>query len=359
MTSTRDDEAVHGRGASWNPVNRFGGSAYTRDEVDEEGLVAGAEGGRPQTQFLEDRSKSILSFNTSPDVGFDVSVNPYRGCEHGCIYCYARPTHEYLGFSAGMDFETRILVKHRAPELLREALSSPRWTPQPIAFSGVTDCYQPVERSLELTRRCLQVMAEFHNPLFIVTKNRLVARDADILGALAAEKAAAVAISLPTLDLSLNRILEPRSSAPAQRLEAMAILRDAGVPVRVLVAPVIPGLTDHEIPAILKAAAAAGAVSASFIMLRLPHAVAPLFERWLEQHFPERKEKVMNRVRSMRNGALNESGFGRRMRGEGPFADQVRGLFKTGLHRAGLVQTATELSVAQFRRPGVDQLSLW
>lgn len=363
MSSLRDDAALRGRGASWNPVNRFGGTEYVTAE-EQEGVCAGQEdeafeAPRPGTQFLEDRSQSILSYNESPDVGFDVSVNPYRGCEHGCIYCYARPTHEYLGFSAGLEFETRILVKRRAPALLREALASPKWTPQPIAFSGVTDCYQPIERRLELTRACLEVMAAFRNPALIVTKNRLVARDADILGEMAGDRCAAVAVSIPTLDLTLNRALEPRSSSPTQRLEAIAALRAAGVPVRVLVAPVIPGITDHEIPSILQAAADAGAEGASYIMLRLPHAVAPLFERWLEQHYPARKEKVMSRIRDIRQGGLNESGFGARMRGHGVFAAQVRGLFRGALHRSGLAQAPFPLDANRFRRPGIDQLELW
>lgn len=357
MTRPREEPALRGRGASWNPANRFDGVDYVPDPEAEPCPDEASD--RPATVYLEDASKSILATNDSPDVGFDVSVNPYRGCEHGCIYCYARPTHEYAGMSAGLDFETKILVKHRAPFLLREALLSPRWTPQVVAMSGVTDCYQPIERKLELTRRCLEIFAEFQNPVVVITKNCLVTRDIDVLQDLAARQAAAVCISLTTLDLELNRALEPRSSSPAQRLDAMRQLSAAGIPVRVLVAPVIPAITDHEMPRLLEAAAEAGASHAGYVMLRLPLAVAPLFERWLEQHFPQRKEKVLNRLRALRGGALNQSGFGERMRGRGPFADQVAAVYRVHCQRLGLNKTPAALSTAHFHRPGVDQLSLF
>ncbi|MCC6142701.1 MAG: PA0069 family radical SAM protein [Candidatus Hydrogenedentes bacterium] len=355
MTRARDEAALRGRGTAWNPANRFDGHEYERDDA----VQACEDGPRPETEFLDDNTRSVLSRNESPDVGFEYSINPYRGCEHGCVYCYARPSHEYLGFSAGLDFETRILVKHKAPELLREALASPKWQPQPVAMSGNVDCYQPGERHFGITRKCLEVFAEFRSPVILITKNRLITRDIDLLQELAAVNGVGVAVSLTTLDLSLNRILEPRSSSPAQRLETIGVLSAAGIPVTALIAPVIPALTDHELPALVQGAADAGAQWASYIVLRLPLAVAPLFERWLEQHFPDRKEKVLNRVRSLRGGQLYKSEFGERMKGEGAFAAQLKQLFQVATKKAGLNQSPRELSTASFRRPGVDQMHLF
>ena len=345
--------AAH-RGAAENPPNRFEKVHLERDEdwnPEEDPL--------PRTQFLKDNSKTIIAYNDSPDIGFEASINPYRGCEHGCIYCYARPFHEYLGFSAGIDFETKIMVKENAPQLLREELSSPKWKPQVIAISGVTDCYQPIERKLKITRGCLEVLAEFRNPVGIVTKNFLVTRDIDLLAELARHNAAQVYISLTTLDTELRKIMEPRTSPPAARLEAVRRLAEAGVRVGILMAPIIPGLTDHEIPAVLDAAAKAGAKSAGHVTLRLPHAVAPLFEKWLETHFPDRKEKVLNRLRSMRGGKLYDSKFGQRMRGEGIFADQIDQLFDVARRKVGIAERGGELSAAAFRRPGGAQLQLF
>jgi DNA repair photolyase len=312
----------------------------------------------PRTQFFRDRSTSVLTSNDSPDIGFEASINPYRGCEHGCIYCYARPYHEYLGFSSGLDFETKIMVKEDAPDLLRRELASPRWVPKVVALSGVTDPYQPVERRLKLTRRCLAVLAEFRNPVTIVTKNNLVIRDLDLLAELASCQAAAVYISLTTLDTGLRKILEPRTSPPGARLAAIAALAKAGVPVGVLVAPVIPGLTDHEIPAVLAAAASAGANFASHSILRLPYAVAPLFEDWLTRHLPEKKDKVLHRIRALRRGKLNNAEFGLRMKGEGIFADQIARLFDVASRKAGWTGQEPTLSTASFHRPGGAQLEL-
>ena len=304
-----------GRGARINPPNRF---EVTHRELDLEQVEGDDEYleslGRPPTEYLPDTSRSIIALNDSPDVGFEVSFNPYRGCEHGCIYCYARPTHEYLGFSAGLDFETKIMVKHDAPELLRQTLSSPRWQPRVLGLSGVTDAYQPVERRLELTRRCLQVLAEFRQAVAIITKNRLVTRDADVLGELAGHSAAGVFVSITSLDDELVGRMEPRTSRPAGRLKAITALANAGVPVGVMVAPLIPGLTEHEMPAILKAASQAGARNAGYTIVRLPLEVSTLFQDWLEQHFPGRKEKVLQRIRAMHDGRLNDSRFGMRMR---------------------------------------------
>jgi DNA repair photolyase len=269
-------------------------------------------------------------------VGFTYSIKPYRGCEHGCIYCYARPTHEYLGFSAGLDFETQILVKHDAPELLRRASAAPRWRPQVLAMSGVTDPYQPIERRLLLTRRCLEVLAEFRNPVVIVTKSALVTRDVDVLRTLARDEAAAVFLSVTTLDGRLARLLEPRASQPMRRLAAIDTLAQAGVPVGVLVTPVIPGLTEHELPAILSAAARVGAQYAGYVTLRLPHGVATLFEDWLHQHAPTKQAKILQRIRALRGGQLNDARFGVRMHGAGVFADQIAALFALGLPQSGV-----------------------
>jgi DNA repair photolyase len=343
----------HGRGAGSNPANRF-----ETLEVELE-VQPWAESGRVETRYLRDSSRSVISTNSSPDVGFEASLNPYRGCEHGCIYCYARPTHEYLGFSAGLDFESRILVKEDAPELLRRELASPRWEPKVLALSGVTDPYQPIERKLELTRRCLAVLAEARNPVGVVTKSALVTRDADHLAELAAHGAAAVAVSVTTLDGEFARRMEPRAPHPRERLKAIAELARSGVPAMVMVAPVVPALTDHEIPAILEAAAEAGATGAGYVMLRLPGAVSGLFEEWLATHFPDRKDKVLNRVRDLRGGRLNDPRFGSRMRGEGPFAEQVKALFQQAKRRYGLDRPRPELSTAAFRRPPGAQMGLF
>jgi len=346
--------AVRGRGAAENPKNRFEEIEVVPDlEAPEDERPA------PATRFYRDLSKSIIARNDSPDVGFSASVNPYRGCEHGCVYCYARPTHEYLGLSAGLDFETRILVKEDAPELLRRELESPSWRPQLLALSGVTDPYQPVERRLRLTRRCLEVLAEFRNPTTIVTKNHLVTRDADLLAELARHRAAAVMVSVTTLDPELARSMEPRASTPARRLAAVAALGAAGVPAGIMMGPVIPGLTEHEIPAILAAAAKAGARFAGHIMLRLPFGVKDLFDRWLERHAPGKRKKVLGRIRGVRGGKLNETRFGARMSGAGPIADQIHQLFRVTCRRLGLDLHPPELSVESFRRPGPSQLSLF
>jgi DNA repair photolyase len=345
--------SIVGRGAAGNPKNRFERIEVEPDETE-------GDEPRPETVYLRDHSRSIIARNDSPDIGFDASINPYRGCSHGCVYCYARPTHEYLGLSAGLDFESRILVKQDAPELLRKELLSSRWNPQVLSMSGVTDPYQPVERRLRITRRCLGVLAEFRNPVIIVTKNYLVTRDLDLLSELASHDAAAVAFSLTTLDDDLRRIMEPRTSRPARRLSAVEKLAAGGIPVGVMTAPVIPGLNDHELPNLLSAAAEAGATFAAYVPVRLPYAVAPLFEDWLARHFPERKDKVLNRVRSMRGGELNDAGFGSRMRGEGLFAQHIAQLFSISCRRAGMGEGRfPKLSTAAFRGGGGAQPDLF
>ncbi len=284
-------------------------------------------------------------------MGFSVSLNPYRGCEHGCAYCYARPTHEYLGLSAGLDFERELFVKRDAAALLRRALAAPSWVPEPIALSGVTDPYQPLERRERVTRACLEVLAEHRQPVSLISKNHLVTRDLDLLSELAHHRAVAVTISITTLDDDLRASMEPRTSSPARRLAAIRALADAGVPVGVNVAPVIPGLTDAEIPTILAAAADAGAAFAGTVMLRLPHAVEEVFRSWLATLDPARASRVLARVREVRGGRLNDADFGRRMRGTGTYADQIRSLYELALRRHGL-ERRPALSSDAFRVPG-------
>jgi DNA repair photolyase len=349
-----------GRGAGLNPPNRF---EALQIELEPDALVD--DEGKPlplRTQYFHDDTQSILAKNDSPDISFRFGCSPYRGCEHGCAYCFARPYHEYLGWSAGLDFESRILIKMRAPELLRAELSKKKWVPQAVTMSGATDVYQPVERRLGLTRKCLEVFAEFRNPVALVTKNHLITRDVDLLAELAKYRAVAVCISLTTLDGDLAKTLEPRASSPSRRLAAIRELSSAGVPVRVLTAPIIPGLTDHEIPALLEAAAAAGADGAGYTVVRLPHSVKSIFTEWLERHRPGEKEKILGRIREMHGGELYRSTFGKRMSGAGPAAERLAQLFAVSARRAGLVtrdddtesgvrMTNGELSPAHFRVP--------
>lgn len=341
---------LRSRGAAGNPPNRFEPIRLERDPDWDPN-----EDPAPRTQLLRDLSQTILSRNESPDIPFRVSINPYRGCEHGCSYCYARPFHEYLGFSAGLDFETKIMVKLDAARLLRKELAASRWMPQVIALSGATDPYQPIERRLKLTRQCLEVLAEFRNPVGIVTKNQLVTRDIDLLQELAIHRTVAVQFSINSLDARLARELEPRSSSPRQRLVAMKKLADAGIPTGVLVAPVIPGLNDHEIPSILDAAKSSGASWATCQMLRLPGTVAPIFVQWVEEHEAARKDKILGRIRETRGGRLNDPRFGIRMRGTGSHADQTERLFSIACRRTGLRTHGPELAVDVFRRPPASQ----
>jgi DNA repair photolyase len=349
--------AIRGRGASWSPANRFEKLHVDLGDVDL--IQVDRPDGQPrrQTQFFRDGTKTIITHNNSPDVGFESSLNPYRGCEHGCIYCYARPTHEYLGFSAGLDFESKIMVKTDAANLLRAELESPQWKPQVLVMSGVTDPYQPIERKLRITRGCLEVLEKFRNPVAIITKNRLVTRDVDLLRKLADYDAAAVNISVTSLDPKLQQVLEPRTSSPEARLDTIRQLRAARIPIGVMVAPIIPGLNDHEVPSILEACAKAGAQFAGYTIVRLPWTVAPLFEHWLEEHFPDRKEKVLGRIRHLRGNRLNNSRWHTRMTGEGVFAEQIASLFEISCRRAGIGERA-KLSGASFRRTR-QQLALF
>ena len=336
-----------------NPPNRF-----ERLHVEADPDCPPEERPNPRTEYYYDATESLLTKNDSPDVGFMYGLNSYRGCEHGCAYCFARPFHEYLGWSSGLDFETRIMVKTRAPELLRRELSAKRWTAQPIAMSGVTDCYQPAERQFKLSRACLQVCAELRHPIFIITKNALVTRDIDVLSELARYNCVAVHVSVTTLDADLAGAMEPRASRPAARLQTIKQLAHAGVPVGVMVAPVIPGLTDHEMPAILEAAAAVGAKRAGYVLLRLPHAVKEIFTQWLDHHAPGKKARILDRIRTLSGGKLYSSDWGKRMTGEGIFAEQLSTMFDVSTRRAGLNTDSFSLATEHFRKPG-EQLVLF
>lgn len=338
------------RGASSNPANRFVPLNYEPWEDHDP-----SEDPSPRTQFFRDESRNVLATNDSPDICFDFSFNPYRGCEHGCIYCYARPTHEFLSFSPGLDFETKIMVKEDAAKLLRKTFSSKKWKPQSVAFGGVTDCYQPAERRFMITRQCLEVCVDFLNPMGVVTKSALVTRDIDLLSELARHQAAGVYISVTTLDPELARRMEPRAATPTARLRAVRELSEAGIPVGVMFSPVIPGLNDHELNDVMREAAAAGAKGCFYTVVRLPYAVKDLFEEWLVTHYPERKDKVLGRIRDTRSGKLNESEWGIRMRGQGPWADTFNKFFKLARERAGLAEGMPRLSAASFRRPGEQQ----
>jgi DNA repair photolyase len=352
VSKTTPTLPIHGRGATVNPAGRFEPRAFEWDSDEDEGPA-------PETQVFVDSTRTILATNDSPDIGFSQSINPYRGCEHGCAYCFARPSHAYLNLSPGLDFETKIFVKEKAPELLRAKLSSPSWKPTPLALSGVTDPYQPIERRLQLTRRCLEVLAEFRNPVIVVTKNHLVTRDVDSLAALAEHRAVSVYVSVTTLDAALARTMEPRTSSPERRLDAIATLVRAGVPTGVLVAPIIPALTDSEIPHILERAAGAGARYAGRVVLRLPHGVKSIFEEWLAAHYPDRKEKILSRVRALRGGKLYQARFGERMGGTGIFAEQIDALFEASRRKFGLSERGPAPSTAGFRRPRPAQPNLF
>ena len=343
---------IRGRGTAIQPQNPFLSTRQVADlehVAEDEDYLATFR--RPPTVYLTDESQSIVSENDSPDVNFRYSVNPYRGCAHGCSYCYARPTHEYLGFSAGLDFETKVMVKYRAPELLRDWLARSAWEPEPIAFSGVTDCYQPAEQKFELTRGCLQVAAECRQPVGIVTKNALVVRDLDLLTEMANHRLARVVVSITTLDHQLANAMEPRTSTPAARLRTIKKLSSAGVATLVLIAPVIPGINDSEIPAILRAARDAGAQSAAFVLLRLPTTVREIFLDWLYRHQSDRAAKVRALIRLTRGGRLNDSGFGQRMTGSGILAEQIGSTFKLFAHRYGLDQKLEPPDCSAFRPP--------
>ncbi len=344
-----------GRAAAVNPVGRFPRLDVTLDPA----ALDDDERRRVETVVLRDTTRTALASNDSPDLPFSHSLNPYRGCEHGCPYCFARPSHEYLGFSAGLDFETRIVAKPDLPRLLAEAFQKPSWRPQTVALSGNTDPYQPVERKLEITRGCLEVLLRHRNPVGLITKNALVTRDLDVLRELAALDLVRVTLSVTTLRDDLAGPMEPRASRPAARLRAVEALAEAGVPVGVNAAPLIPGLTDEELPAILRAAADAGATSAGYMLVRLPGAVAEVFEEWLRRTLPDRADRVLHRIREGKGGRLNDPRFGHRFRSDGPYADAVRQVFRAEVRRLGLNRERTPLATGHFRRLAGGQMDLF
>ena len=358
MLPPRPLEARKGRGAVSNLQGRY--EVNGREDFDD-GWTHDDEESTPfKTQVTDEYAKSILSRNTSPDIPFSVSLNPYRGCEHGCIYCFARSTHSYLGLSPGLDFESRLFAKVNAADLLRRELAKPSYMPEPIAIGVNTDAYQPCERELRITRRVLEVLHECAHPVAVISKSSLMERDIDLLAPMAANKLAIAAVTLTTLDPAISRTLEPRAAAPARRLRTIRTLAEAGIPVRVSVAPVIPFVTEPELERVLEAARDAGAVSAHYVVLRLPWEVNPLFQQWLEAHFPERAQRVMNRVREMRGGKDYDSDFSKRMHGEGVWADLIRQRFVKATARLGMNIAATrfaELDSGQFKRPLVVPVS--
>lgn len=355
--SPLDPDRLRGRGARSNPAGRF--LSETRDRVDD---GWGWEALPPlRTHVQQEQARSILTRNSSPDIGFDRSVNPYRGCEHGCIYCFARPSHAYLDLSPGVDFETQLVVKPNAAELLRTALGRRGYRPATLAIGTNTDPYQPIEKDWGVMRQVLEVLAEHRHPVSIVTKGALIERDIDILSGLAAQGLVNVGVSVTTLDPALSRLMEPRVPAPARRLRVIRRLTEAGVPVRVMASPMIPALTDHELEAILAASAEAGATSARMIVLRLPAEVATLFEEWLRAHVPDRAERVLARVRELHGGRLYDAQWGKRMTGQGEWAALMHKRFRVAAKRCGLEGDLAKLRCDLFRVPpkAGDQLELF
>ncbi|NML14316.1 PA0069 family radical SAM protein [Azohydromonas caseinilytica] len=342
-----------GRGASGHIASRF--EALDREGFDDGwGTLAQAalqERAAPRTQLIEQHARTILSGNDSPDIPFDLSINPYRGCEHGCIYCFARPTHSYLDFSPGLDFETRIVAKTNAAEKLHEAFASPGYEPALLSLGSATDAYQPAERQLRITRGLIEVLSEHRHAFSIVTKSAGIERDLDLIAPMAAQRLAAVYVSITTLDVKLARLMEPRAAAPARRLRTIETLARAGVPVGVSVSPLIPLLNEPELERILEAARDAGASRAFSVLLRLPWEVNPLFQQWLQQHFPQRAAHVMARMRELRGGRDNDARFGRRMRGQGVWAELLSQRLHKACARLGLNRQPLELDLTQFRRP--------
>jgi DNA repair photolyase len=342
--------SLKGRGALSNPQGRFDRTGL---EAFDDGWYREEAPDSVATSLTPDRARGVITTNDSPDIGFDYSINPYRGCEHGCIYCYARPSHAYMGLSSGLDFETKLFYKADVRKVLETELARPRYVCKPIMLGANTDPYQPAERQLQVTRTILSVLAEARHPVSIITKGVLIARDIDILTDMAKQSLVTVAVSLTTLDAETKRTLEPRAASPQGRLRVIRALTDARVPVSVMVAPVVPAITDHEIERILEAAAEAGATSAGYVLLRLPYEVKDLFKEWLAQHYPQRAEHVMSLVRDARSGRENDSNFGTRLRGTGAYAELLRARFKVATRRLGLDSArARPLDTTLFRPPG-------
>ena len=345
---------ARGRGSGLNPGNRFESvRLHVLGEHLDETLAENPYGTQVKTRILPDQTKSFINPVDSPDLSMKWTINPYRGCEHGCIYCYARPGHEYLGMSSGLDFETVILAKHDAPSLLRRELAKRSWRGEAITMSGVTDCYQPVERKLEITRRCLEVFVECRQAVGIITKSKLILRDLDLLSKLREHRAVHVAISITSLDNELASKMEPRASSPRDRLQTVRELSAVGIPVTVMTAPILPGINDREIPALLEAAAGAGATSAGWVMLRLPYQIKDLFLEWLQRCFPDRAAKVESFIREMHGGELYDARHFVRQRGEGPMAQQIAATFRLFAKKHGLDKQRHALNEEAFRRPAL------
>ena len=344
-----DQDYFKGRGAQIKTGNKFQKAEYVTDHIEglDEPLLE-----NPKTQIFEENAKKILNRVDSPDLGFGYSMNPYQGCEHGCIYCYARNTHEYYGFSAGLDFESKIIVKKNAPRLLEQELMKPSWNAVPIMLSGNTDCYQPQEKKYEITRSILKILAQYRYPVSIISKNSLVLRDLDILQDLASDNLVHVYISITTLDEELRRAMEPRTASAIKRLKTVEALSKAGIPVGIMNAPIIPGLNHHEIPAILKAASEHGAFNAGMTLVRLNGSIGKIFEDWLQKNFPDRFDKVWNQICSLHGGNVNDSQFGRRMSGEGNIADAVHQLYRASKKKFFAGKQMPPYDLTKFRKGG-------
>lgn len=348
-----DDFYLSGRGAQINPVNRFVRARYVTDFP--EGLDE-PDRHKPATQVFEEQARTIVNHVASPDLGMTYSLNPYQGCEHGCIYCYARNTHEYYGFNAGLDFESKIIVKLNAPRLLEKHLYSPSWRVAPISLSGNTDCYQPLERTYRLTRAVLIILAYHRHPVSIITKNSLILRDLDVLQDMAAQRLVHVYISVTTLDEELRSKMEPRTASAAKRLQTIRALAEKNIPTGVMCAPMIPGLNHHEVPAILKAAREAGAVGAGMQVVRLNGSIGSVFEDWLRRNFPERFHKVWNQICALHGGTVNDSQFGRRLRGTGAQADSMEQLFRAARRKYFEGCDFPPYDLTRFQRTGTLSL---
>jgi len=355
-----NNEKLKGRGAQLNPPNRF--DKLHIEELEEDKEYDYSEAGEPRkisTNFYKDYSKSVISKNDSYDLDFNYSFNPYRGCEHGCVYCYARPTHEYLGFSSGIDFETKIIVKEDAAEILEHEFKKKSYKPEIIMFSGNTDCYQPIERKLKITRKALQVCLEYRNPVSIVTKNSLIERDIDILEKMASMNLVTVLMSITTLDKKITSSMEPRTSTPERKLHTIEELSKHNIPCGVNLAPIIPGLNDEEIPVILKEVSKRGGVLARHSMIRLPYSVKEIFIEYVKKEFPDRSSKILNKIREIHGGKLNENEFGKRFRGEGKLADTINDLFDLTCKKFHLNEKRTDLNVNLFRKDKNKQYEIF
>lgn len=354
------EQKFRGRGASFNPQNRFEKLSVEDFIFDEWSGLEEPEIKNLSTEYFIDNSKTVIAKNDSYDVGFDYSFNPYRGCEHGCIYCYARPSHEFLGFSSGVDFETKIMVKPNGAKLLEDEFKKKNYKPDMIMFSGNTDCYQPIEKKLRITREALKVCLKYGNPVGVITKNALIQRDIDILKEMSGLNLVSVTLSVTTLNKELARKMEPRTSSPEMRLKTIEALAENNIPVGVNVAPIIPALNDKEIPEILKEASERGAKFAGMVMLRLPYAVKDLFVDWVKREFPERANKILNSIRDIRGGKLNSSEWGKRFSGEGELAGTIHKLFKITCRKYGLNKRVFNLNRKHFKVPEKNnQLTLF